>query len=151
MVDGVGPASWAPRKDKPELDGHGHPKIMPMAANPDFSFSCGYDPRGKTVFSADGQAVGTATDLWIDAPEQLVRYIEFELADGGGKRLAPMTMSKLKSRGVVIKALYGNQFANIPQTKSDKQITLLEEDKIVGYYGGGYLYASRERFEPVVG
>ena len=151
MADGVGPASWAPRKDTPELDGHGHAKIMPMAANPDFSFSCGYDPRGKTVFSADGKAVGTATDMWIDAPEQLVRYIEFELADGSGKRLAPMTMSKLKNRGVVIKALYAHQFAGIPQTKSDKQITLLEEDKIVGYYGGGYLYASSARFEPLIG
>src|SRR6056297_866542 len=30
MVDGVGPASWAPRRDVPELDGHGHPKIVPM-------------------------------------------------------------------------------------------------------------------------
>jgi len=107
MADGVGPASWAPRKDHPELDGHGHPKIMPMAANPDFSFSCGYDPRGRTVFSADGQAVGTATDMWIDAPDQLVRYIEFELADGGGKPLAHMTLSKLKRRGGVNKARYG--------------------------------------------
>jgi photosynthetic reaction center H subunit len=26
MKDGVGPASWAPRRDVPELDGHGHPK-----------------------------------------------------------------------------------------------------------------------------
>ena len=32
MVDGVGPASWAPRRDEPELDGHGHPKIVPMAS-----------------------------------------------------------------------------------------------------------------------
>ena len=31
MVDGVGPASWAPRRDVPELDGHGHNKIVPMA------------------------------------------------------------------------------------------------------------------------
>ena len=30
MLDGVGPASWAPRRDVPELDGHGHPKIVPM-------------------------------------------------------------------------------------------------------------------------
>ena len=26
MADGVGPASWAPRRDVPELDGHGHNK-----------------------------------------------------------------------------------------------------------------------------
>ena len=30
MMDGVGPASWAPRRDVPELDGHGHPKIIPI-------------------------------------------------------------------------------------------------------------------------
>ena len=30
-IDGVGPASWAPRRDEPELDGHGHNKIVPMA------------------------------------------------------------------------------------------------------------------------
>ena len=150
MADGVGPASWAPRKDKPEMDGHGHPKIGPMAANPDFSFSCGYDPRGQTVFSGDGKAVGTATDMWIDAPEQVVRYIEIELNEGG-KRLAPMTLCKLKRSGVVIKSLFSHQFAGVPQTKSDTQITLLEEDKIVGYYGGGNLYASRARLEPLVG
>jgi len=150
MADGVGPASWAPRKDKPEMDGHGHPKIGPMAANPDFSFSCGYDPRGQTVFSGDGKAVGTATDMWIDAPEQVVRYVEIELNEGG-KRLAPMTLCKLKKSGVVIKSLFSHQFAGVPQTKSDTQITLLEEDKIVGYYGGGNLYASRARLEPLVG
>ena len=150
MADGVGPASWAPRKDKPEMDGHGHPKIGPMAANPDFSFSCAYDPRGQTVFSGDGKAVGTATDMWIDAPEQVVRYVEIELNEGG-KRLAPMTLCKLKKSGVVIKSLFSHQFAGVPQTKSDTQITLLEEDKIVGYYGGGNLYASRARLEPLVG
>ena len=34
MADGVGPASWAPRRDEPELDGHGHNKIVPMASAP---------------------------------------------------------------------------------------------------------------------
>ena len=31
LVDGVGPASWAPRRDLPELDGKGHPKIVPLS------------------------------------------------------------------------------------------------------------------------
>ena len=31
MLDGVGPASWVPRRDEPELDGHGHNKIVPMS------------------------------------------------------------------------------------------------------------------------
>jgi photosynthetic reaction center H subunit len=28
-------------------------------------------------------------------------------------------------------------------------VTLLEEDKIMGYYGGGTLYADRRRQEPL--
>jgi photosynthetic reaction center H subunit len=28
-------------------------------------------------------------------------------------------------------------------------VTLLEEDKIMGYYGGGTLYASKSRAEPL--
>ena len=30
LVDGIGPAAWAERRDLPELDGHGHPKTVPM-------------------------------------------------------------------------------------------------------------------------
>jgi photosynthetic reaction center H subunit len=29
-------------------------------------------------------------------------------------------------------------------------VTLLEEDKIMGYFGGGYLYATPERQEPFI-
>lgn len=67
MVDGVGPASWAPRKDEPELDAHGHAKITPMSAHADFSVSAGRDPRGLPVLSRDDQVVGHVTDMWIDA------------------------------------------------------------------------------------
>ena len=38
MKDGVGPASWVARRDVPELDAHGHPKIIPMSANGQFLF-----------------------------------------------------------------------------------------------------------------
>ena len=47
MMDGVGPASWAPRRDVPELDAHGHAKIQPMSKLEDFKVSAGTDPRGK--------------------------------------------------------------------------------------------------------
>ena len=46
MVDGVGPASWAARRDVPELDGKGHPKIVPLSAAASFHVSAGRDPRG---------------------------------------------------------------------------------------------------------
>ncbi len=148
MKDGVGPASWAIRRDEPELDAHGHPKIAPMAKATAFAVCSGPNPVGRAVWSGDREKVGRVTDMWVDEPEALVRYIEFELADGGGKRLVPITMAKVKRNGVVIESIYAEHFADIPTIKSDEQITLLEEEKICAYYGGGYLYADKRRFEP---
>ncbi|MCC6007530.1 MAG: photosynthetic reaction center subunit H [Rhodobacteraceae bacterium] len=149
MLDGVGPASWAPRRDVPELDGKGHPKIVPMKANGHFAVSAGRDPRGLPVQAADYEIVGAVTDMWIDEPEQLVRYLEIELDGDKGKRLIPIQLVKIKSDRIVVHSLYGAQFENVPQTKSSNQVTLLEEDKICGYYCGGKLYAG-DRQEPVI-
>jgi len=147
MLDGVGPASWAPRRDVPELDGHGHPKIVPMDGRPDFRVSAGRDPRGLEVRGDDGLPAGTVSDMWIDAPEQHVRYLEIE-AEGGSKHLIPIQLVRIWQTHVEVKALHQKHFANIPQTKSSSQVTLLEEDKITGYVGGGKLYASLDRQEP---
>ncbi|MEO0485396.1 MAG: photosynthetic reaction center subunit H [Pseudomonadota bacterium] len=150
MADGVGPASWAPRRDVPELDGKGHPKIVPMAKLDAFVVSAGRDPRGLTVQSGDGEPVGVITDMWIDEPEQLVRYLEIELTTelGGGKRLVPMTFAVIKRDRVVVRSLFEANFAGVPTTASPTQVTLLEEEKISAYYGGGTLYASPKRLEP---
>ena len=150
MVDGVGPASWAPRRDVPELDGHGHPKIVPMAGASQFAVSAGRDPRGLPVIAGDGETVGEVVDMWIDEPEQLVRYLEIALDDahGGGRRLAPIQLCVIRSSGVKIRSIFGKHFANVPKTAAPHQVTLLEEDKICGYYAGGKLYASAERLEP---
>ena len=150
LVDGVGPAAWCARRDAPELDGHGHPKIIPMAASEHFSVSAGRDPRGLQVEAGDGEIVGKISDLWIDEPEQLVRFLEIELDGdhGGGKRLVPMTFAKIKRDRVRIHAIFGEHFADVPKTASPRQVTLLEEDKIAAYYGGGKLYASTARLEP---
>ena len=153
LADGVGPASWANREDVPELDGHGHPKIVPMAATEHFHVAAGRDPRGLPVMAGDGEVVGMVTDLWIDEPEQLVRYLEFELdADhGGGKRLVPMTLVRIWRNHVKVLKLYGKHFAGVPQHASPNQVTKLEEDKISAYYGGGTLYADEARLNPQLG
>ncbi len=150
MADGVGPASWAPRRDVPELDGHGHPKIVPMAGTEHFVVAAGRDPRGMPVQAGDGAVVGTIADMWIDEPEQLVRYLEIDLDGeaGGGKRLVPLTMARIKSDRVLIGSIFGKHFAGVPQHASPRQVTLLEEEKICAYYAGGLLYASEKRQEP---
>lgn len=144
MKDGVGPASWAPRRDVPELDGHGHNKIVPMAKAASFAVSAGRDPRGLPVQAGDNEVVGRISDMWVDAPEQLVRYLEINL-NSGGTRLVPMPMAQIWRDRVRINSLSSDLFAGVPTTKSATEVTLLEEDKISGYYAGGTLYAASKR------
>lgn len=152
MVDGVGPASWAPRADHPELDAHGHAKIKPMSVLTDFKVSAGIDPRGKAVVAGDGEVIGRIVDMWIDVPEQMVRFLTVDVnPEGSGMiRLIPMNFARIKNNRVVVRAIYEQHFAGIPQIKNAAEITLLEEEKIMAYFGGGTLYADPKRSEPVV-
>lgn len=150
MVDGVGPAAWAARRDEPELDGKGHPKIVPMAANGHFHVSAGRDPRGLPVVAGDGAVVGKISDMWIDEPEQMVRYLEIALDSefGEGSRLVPLTLARIWGGRVQVHSIYGKHFAAVPRHKAPNQVTKLEEEKISAYYGGGKLYADARRLEP---
>ncbi len=142
MLDGVGPASWVPRADLPELDGHGKLKLMPMAAAGEFKVSAGRDPRGLPVQARDGKVVGKIAEMWIDVPEQLVRYLEVELKSGA-HRLVPMTMAMIRSDRVRVEALTADLFETIPATKLPTEVTKLEEDKISAYVAGGLMYAAQ--------
>lgn len=152
MADGVGPASWAPRRDEPEYDAHGHTKIRPISELPDFHISAGRDPRGKAVVGGDGEVVGRVIDMWVDVPESLVRYLTIDLnPEGSGKiRLVPINLARIKSDRVTVRALHAHNFEGIPTTRDANKITLLEEDKICGYVAGGTLYASPERIGPAL-
>lgn len=147
MRDGVGAASWAPRRDVPELDGKGHPKLRPLRHIPSFEVSAGRDPRGMPVQAGDGAIVGTVSDIWIDEPEALVRYLEVDLdaEHGSGTRLLPLYFARIGRDRVRVRAIFSEHFAHVPQHRSDEQITLLEEEKISAYYGGGLRYASASR------
>ena len=69
--------------------------------------------------------------------------------EGTGKiRLAPITMTRVKSDRVTVRSLYSGQFDDIPQTASASVVTKLEEDKIMGWFGGGTMYADPKRAEP---
>lgn len=150
MIDGVGPASWANRRDLPELDGRGHNKLVPMRKLDAFSVASGRDPRSLPVQSGDDVVVGKVVDMWIDEPEQMVRYVEYELLPefGGGNRLVPLTLARIRSDRLKIRSIYAEHFANVPTLKSPDEVTMLEEEKICGYYAGGLLYASTSRQDP---
>mgnify|MGYP001800257174 CR=1 FL=1 len=150
MMDGVGPAAWAPRRDVPELDAQGHVKIKPMTSLPDFAFSAGTAPRGKPVMTGDGEIVGRVIDMWVDVPEQLVRYLTMDVnpEGDGNTRLIPINFARIKSDRVVIRSLYAHNIAGIPGIKNSEEVTLLEEEKVMAYFGGGTLYADPKRAEP---
>lgn len=146
MLDGVGPASWVPRSDEPELTGDGDPKIQKMSAHEHFFVSAGRDPRGMPVVCNDDMVVGYVTDLWIDVPEQMIRYLEIELEApaGGGHCLAPMQLVRVRPRYVDIRTLDTARMAQVPKTAAPDTITLLEEEKIAAFYGGGELYCRKQ-------
>jgi len=153
MLDGVGPGSWADREDVPELNIDNVPCIVPMRlAEGTYLEPRDPDPRGMKVIGADNEIGGTCTDVWVDRAEALIRYIEVEVTTAGGPKrvLLPMPFALVNhKRGrVTVNAILGSQFADVPATKSLDQVTKLEEDRIVGYYGAGTLYATPSRQEP---
>ncbi|MFO1323604.1 MAG: photosynthetic reaction center subunit H [Burkholderiales bacterium] len=155
MRDGVGPASHAQRADVPDLTFEGAPRIVPLRAAPGFGVDANDpDPRGMTVVGADGEAGGVVRDVWVDRSETIFRYFEVEVAAQGGPRrvLLPVNFSKLDAqRGVVnVRAITGAQFAHVPPHANPDTVTLREEDRITGYFGGGTLYATPDRREPLV-
>ena len=175
MLDGVGPGSWADREDVPELTMENIPAIVPLRVTPATTLEArDPDPRGMKVIGCDREIGGTVVDVWIDRAEAIARYLEVEVAgpavmpaprpvaDDGTiptpvapvpKRiLLPLTFALVdKPRGCVsVHAILGSQFADAPALKHPDQVTKREEDQIVGYFGGGMLYATPARQEPML-
>ena len=151
LLAGVGPGSWADRADVPDLTAHGKLKIQPLRVTGHYGVSDNdNDPRGMTVLGADGEAGGTVRDLWIDQAEHMFRYMEVQLPNGLRTVLLPMNFARVHRDRVQVKAILSHQFADVPGTKSADQITFLEEEKIMAYYGAGTLYAEPSRAEPLV-
>ncbi len=153
MVDGVGPAAWASRADVPDLAyDDGQPKIIPLRVAGEFAVDPdSRNPVGFQVLGADGEAAGTVTDIWLDRAEYIFRYLEVQLT-GGKVVLLPVNFSVIDNKaGVVrVKSILASQFADVPTLRNPDQITLLEEDKVVAYYGGGTMYATSSRSEPLL-
>ncbi len=153
MVDGMGAAAWATdRADRPDLTWDGRPRIQPMSLQHGWSVeSRDPDPRGMPVVGADGVVAGVVTDLWVDLAEPAVRFLATELPDGGGNVLVPIGFARIRRSPaqVRVKALHAAHFAGIPRPREAASITLLEEDRIYGFFAGGYRYADPSRLDPL--
>lgn len=152
MLDGVGPAAYADRADVPDVTVDGAVKIVPLRAAPGYGVFKDPDPRGLKVIGADGAVGGTVSDLWVDRSEAIFRYLEVEVAVAGGSKrvLLPHNFARIGDKQVSVRSILASQFADVPATKHPDQVTFLEEDKIMGYYGGGTLYAKASRQEPLL-
>lgn len=150
MVEPIGPGSWVKRDDDFDRTWDDHKRIVPMRVAAHYVVhEDGPNPLGMTVFGADRQVAGTVVDLWIDRGESMVRYYELELGAGGRRVLMPATFCTTGrfSRTVKSEALLAAQFAGIPGHADPDSVTLLEEERIMAYFGAGTLYATPSRSE----
>jgi len=155
MLSGIGPGAYAQRRDIADVDAEGHARIVPMRLLPDFNVvKQDADPRGLPVYGANRVQGGTVREIWVDRAEVLIRYLEIELLEPAGDTvLVPMPFVTLASgrRGrVTIPSITAAQLADVPRLKSGDSITLLEEEKVSAYYGGGLLYSTPAHKEPLI-
>ncbi len=149
LLAGVGPGSYANRADHVDYDLEGHARIRPLRKLQKISISTiDTNPIGLSVLGADGEKAGTVTDVWVDHMEMLIRYLEVDA--GGNKVLLPINFSKISKRDIQVQSILAGQFAGVPKTKHPEEVTLLEEDKIMAYFGAGTLYATPARQEPLI-
>jgi photosynthetic reaction center H subunit len=152
LLDGMGPAAWADRSKTPDLNWNGTNRIVPIgsASHSVAIHHKDTDPRGLKVIAADGVVAGIITDLWIDTSDDCIRY--FEVDTGTKKVLAPLAMSVVKgNRGIVeIDAINAADYDAVPMPGTPGQISRYEEERVLAYFGGGYLYANSARQEPLI-
>lgn len=155
MKDGLGAAAYAMRADVPDLAFDDDlPKIVPLRAAPGWTIpEEDPDPRGRSITTLDDETTGTVVDLWVDRSDVLLRYIEVEIPAVPTARriLVPMFLAKINADGDVrVVSVTAEQLAAAPSIAKPNQVTLLEEDRISAYFGGGHLHATPERSEPLI-
>ena len=74
-----------------------------------------------------------------------------KLVSSGGETVGE-TATKVdgETGEVKVASILASQFSGVPSIANPDQITLQEEDKVSAYYGGGTLYATPERSEPIL-
>lgn len=152
LADGVGPAAYALRAPWPDLDSEGRLRVVPISVDTHFSIAPkDPDPRGFTMLGSDGRPAGIVTDVWIDRSDRILRYLEVGL-DCGRHVLVPYLMVDVdrRRRAVRTDSISAHQFVGAPVPATPSEITRREEEMVMAYFGGGYLYANKERAEPFI-
>lgn len=153
MLAGVGPGSYSQRPEQPYTSLHGEDLMFPLRNSGVFAIPPGHgNPIGLTVVGSDKVPVGVISDVWADRSESIVRYYEIELAGAGRRVLLPVYFGRIdfKRRRVLVNSLIAEQFANVPGLANPDRITMQEEDRVAAYYGGGTLYSTPKRSEPLL-
>ncbi|MGB7419536.1 MAG: photosynthetic reaction center subunit H, partial [Erythrobacter sp.] len=156
MADGLGPAAWAPRADYPDVTFQGHPRIVPIGDSHDLVIAPNdKTPVGLPVYGADKKLAGKDSDVWVDQSEHIIRYLEVETLSNR-KVLVPMFVAAVQGKSMLgglipivddqtplidVTAIRSDQFDAVPSIATPGQITRREEDQIMGFFGGGYMYA----------
>lgn len=94
-------------------------------------------PAAGSVGDDDAAASEARERATPPAPGNVLVPIEFVAVNG-------------RAKTVSTSAITAAQFAGIPGRKSDTILTAREENQIRGYMGGGYLWATAKRAEPVI-
>ncbi|MEM9302472.1 MAG: photosynthetic reaction center subunit H [Pseudomonadota bacterium] len=156
MGANIGPGSWVDRADHAETTLDGRDQIVPMRVGTEFGIEPDdTDPRGFAVIAGDKQTAGTLHDIWCDRGEPQIRYYEVAVTTAEGqpshKALVPVDFARVDGkRGVVlVTAITSEQFRGVPALASPDRVTLREEDRISAYYGGGMMYATPDKQEPL--
>lgn len=150
MAAGIGPGAWTPRSDHPDLTSEGQPKLRPLRVLGEFGVSTkDVDPRGLPVVAGDMKVAGQVVDLWVDTAEMTFRYLEVESGTGAVKKrvLLPLPFARVRRNQVEVTSIYAHHFADVPALRKADEVTMLEEERIVAYYGGGLGYADPKRLE----
>jgi len=150
MLTAIGPGAFAERLDRPDLTFDGKPKIVPMRVATDYWIEPrDPDPRGKPVFGGDNELAGTVSDVWVDLAESVIRYFEVSLPSGRSV-LLPHNFARVGDQALMVRSIFAKHFESVPGTRHPDQVSLLEEEKIMAYFGAGTLYATPDRAEPII-